>query len=90
MLNIMIDNDKLCEAAQLLGHHKNMQETVEKALGLYVDYLQRINAQNQSIDNSDFFSLAGLWKDRNITPDSLRQQAWLTKSALSQVIDISG
>ncbi|HEY9702448.1 MAG TPA: hypothetical protein V6C58_08385 [Allocoleopsis sp.] len=27
-------------------------------------------------DDQDFFSLAGLWENRNITTDSLRAKAW--------------
>lgn len=41
MLNVTITNEKLCETAQQLGHHTNFQETVEKALKLYVEYLQQ-------------------------------------------------
>lgn len=27
-------------------------------------------------DEQDFFSLAGLWENRNVTTESIRQQAW--------------
>lgn len=30
-----------------------------------------------SDDEQDFFSLAGLWENRDITTDSIRQQAWM-------------
>ncbi|NJM20550.1 MAG: hypothetical protein HC907_18490 [Richelia sp. SM1_7_0] len=30
-----------------------------------------------SDDEQDFFSLAGLWENRDITTDSIRQQAWI-------------
>ncbi len=29
-----------------------------------------------SDNEQDFFSLAGLWENRNITAESIRQQAW--------------
>ncbi|MCE2719033.1 MAG: hypothetical protein ACK6A9_16240 [Dolichospermum sp.] len=29
-----------------------------------------------SDDEQDFFSLAGIWENRNITTDSIRQEAW--------------
>ena len=41
MLNIVINNEELCEMAQRLGHHPNPQEAVEKALKRYVEYLQQ-------------------------------------------------
>ena len=41
MINIAIDNENLCSTAQQLGHHANVQETVVKALELYVQYLQQ-------------------------------------------------
>ncbi|MBO1065124.1 MULTISPECIES: hypothetical protein [Nostocales] len=27
-------------------------------------------------DEQDFFSLAGIWENRNITTESIRQEAW--------------
>jgi len=41
MLNVLINDEKLCETAQQLGHHTNPQETIEKALKMYVEYLQQ-------------------------------------------------
>lgn len=32
-------------------------------------------------DNDDFFALAGLWADRDITQESLRRQAWPRQSS---------
>ena len=29
-----------------------------------------------SEEKEDFFSLAGLWEDRNVTAQSIRQKAW--------------
>jgi hypothetical protein len=31
---------------------------------------------NISEDEQDFFSLAGLWENRNVTTESIRQEAW--------------
>ena len=31
---------------------------------------------NISNDEQDFFSLAGIWENRNITTESIRQEAW--------------
>lgn len=31
---------------------------------------------NISDDEQDFFSFAGIWEYRNITTDSIRQEAW--------------
>lgn len=41
MTTITIDNEVLCCTAQQLGHHQNLNETVEKALEKYVQYLQQ-------------------------------------------------
>ncbi|MFZ2725888.1 MAG: type II toxin-antitoxin system VapB family antitoxin [Methylococcaceae bacterium] len=41
MINIAIDDENKITVAQQLGHHKNLQETVEKALEFYVQYLQQ-------------------------------------------------
>ncbi len=35
-----------------------------------------INQYSAAIEQEDFFSCAGLWKDRDITQESLREQAW--------------
>jgi hypothetical protein len=40
MTTITIDDEILC-AAQQLGHHQNLNETIEKALEKYVQYLQQ-------------------------------------------------
>ncbi|OBQ16045.1 hypothetical protein [Anabaena sp. AL93] len=34
------------------------------------------NISDISDDEKDFFSLAGIWENRNITTDSIRQEAW--------------
>lgn len=34
----------------------------------------------EDIKEEDFFSLAGLWQDREITIESIRKQAWLDRT----------
>ena len=41
MINIAINDEDKITLAQQLGHHKNLQETLEKALEMYVQYLQQ-------------------------------------------------
>ena len=31
---------------------------------------------DEANDNNDFFALAGIWSDREISIDTIRQQAW--------------
>ncbi len=35
------------------------------------------NKPTTSDDEQNFFSLAGLWENRDITTESIRQQAWM-------------
>lgn len=35
-----------------------------------------INQYSAITEKEDFFSTAGLWKDRDITQEQLREQAW--------------
>ena len=37
---------------------------------------EEIVQQEDAAENMDFFSYAGLWANREITVDTLRQQAW--------------
>lgn len=41
MINVAIHNQQAVELAQQLGHHQNLQETVEKALEMYLQYLEQ-------------------------------------------------
>lgn len=41
MINVAINNENTVKIAQQLGHHQNLQETVEKALEMYVQYLEQ-------------------------------------------------
>ncbi len=44
----------------------------------FVDSVNVLPAQTttQSNEEEEFFDIAGIWEDRDITIDSLRQQAW--------------
>lgn len=37
---------------------------------------QKENSAQEDQSTQDFFELAGIWKDRNITADAIRSQAW--------------
>ena len=38
--------------------------------------LARLDAKNSETNEAEFFALAGLWAGRDITQESLRNQAW--------------
>ncbi len=40
------------------------------------DFIEIQSTGQKLNDNYDFFSSAGLWKDRNINAEQLRNQAW--------------
>ena len=48
----------------------------------FVDSVQTSQTEAAEVDSKtqedqlDFFSLAGLWQDREVTLDSIRQKAW--------------
>ncbi len=46
------------------------QEKQQKVL----EFVEQLKSESQ--EEKDFFSLAGLWENRNITIESIRQQAW--------------
>jgi hypothetical protein len=50
MINVSINDDTLCTTAKQLGHHYNIEETIESALHVYIHYLQK-KAPAQSMDN---------------------------------------
>lgn len=41
MINVAINNEDTIKIAQQLGHHQNLQETVEKAIEMYAQYLEQ-------------------------------------------------
>ncbi|WOB68754.1 hypothetical protein [Microcystis aeruginosa] len=66
---------------QLIVHIRDQEkaETLSKILTAldFVDSVEIIEDQTTLSDNEqDFFALAGLWEDRDITPKSIRQTAW--------------
>lgn len=40
------------------------------------DFIEVQKATEKKTDQYDFFASAGLWKNRNITANQLREQAW--------------
>ncbi|MCA9917208.1 MAG: hypothetical protein KC445_04615 [Anaerolineales bacterium] len=64
----------------------------EKAKALYdllraLDFVDSIatdsqteNADEQSQEDEAFFSVAGIWSDRDVSQESLRQKAWPHRS----------
>jgi len=43
----------------------------------FVDSVHAGQGETSEQDTSeDFFALAGIWQDRNITQESIREQAW--------------
>lgn len=38
--------------------------------------IEDLDAETTSEETIDFFSLAGLWADRDVSLDSIRQKAW--------------
>ena len=43
MINVAISNENTIKLAQQLGHHQNLQETIEKALEMYLQYLEQLS-----------------------------------------------
>ena len=66
---------------QLIVHIRDQEkaETLSKILTAldFVDSVEIIEDQTTLSDNEqDFFALARLWEDRDITPKSTREAAW--------------
>ena len=40
------------------------------------DFIEVQRSSQSKTKNYDFFASAGLWKDRDVTGDQLREQAW--------------
>jgi hypothetical protein len=61
---------------------KNKARTLYELLRL-LDFVESVNAGESETSNmendseiGDFFSLAGIWENREISQESLRQKAW--------------
>ena len=66
---------------QLIVHISDSKkaETLSKILSAldFVNSVEIIEDKTILSDNEqDFFALAGLWENRNITPKSIREAAW--------------
>lgn len=79
MINIL--HKKTYSMARLIIQLNNEEKA--KMLSTFLSELPFVNSvkiihENHSNDtaNNDFFSLAGLWKDRNISQSSIRESAW--------------
>ena len=47
----------------------------------FVNSVEVVEDNSNIADNQqDFFALAGMWENRNITTESIRQQAWRTEN----------
>jgi hypothetical protein len=47
----------------------------------FVNSVEVVEDNTNIADNQqDFFDLAGMWETRNITTESIRQQAWRTEN----------
>ncbi|MEA5576312.1 hypothetical protein [Anabaena sp. UHCC 0451] len=47
----------------------------------FVNSVEVVEDNTNIADNQqDFFALAGIWETRNITTESIRQQAWRTEN----------
>lgn len=58
------------------------QEKAQMLLNLLksLDFIESVETIPDPVSNSqneaDFFALAGLWENRDLTTDSIRQEAW--------------
>ena len=65
MINVAINNESTVKLAQQLGNHQNLQETVEKALEMYVQYLEQ-QAIIQEFGTVDFMEDYDYKKQRGV------------------------
>lgn len=42
----------------------------------FVEFVRTVTKENDTEEVEDFFALAGLWEDRDLSQESIRQQAW--------------
>ena len=60
------------------GNEAALQKLVE-LLRMFDFEVEQVSDAGSSLEEAaqpDFMALAGIWKDRNITQEELRQQAW--------------
>lgn len=70
MLTLQVDDELETKLRALVEREHTTPE-------LFIQKL--INEYSANAEQEDFFSCAGLWKDRDITQESLREQAWRKK-----------
>lgn len=42
----------------------------------FVEFVRAVKTENDTEETEDFFALAGLWESRDVSQESIRQQAW--------------
>jgi hypothetical protein len=65
--------------------HINNKEKAELLLRLLrsLDFIDAVEVVDHTVteeSEADFFAMAGIWRGRDITQESLRQQAWPRQS----------
>jgi hypothetical protein len=70
MLTLQVDDELETKLRALVEREHTTPE-------LFIQKL--INQYSANKELEDFFSCAGLWKDRDITQETLREQAWRKK-----------
>jgi len=70
MLTLQVDDELETKLRALVEREHTTPE-------LFIQKL--INQYSANTELEDFFSCAGLWKDREITQETLREQAWRNK-----------
>ncbi len=70
--------------AELLHYAEYLQENLTQDKSLIKSHMDKLkdtcDESLKDIDEEDFFSLAGLWQDREISIESIRKQAWLDRN----------
>ncbi len=76
---MLFDNRASMEQLIVQVADKEKAEMLFKILSA-LDFVNSVEVMKDKVatsdDEQDFFSLAGLWENRNITTESIRQQAW--------------
>lgn len=73
MLTVTLDDD----VASILSNMAKLSNTQpEKFLNQWIKRSAKDIETLPKSETEDFFSFAGMWKDRNITQEDLRASAW--------------
>lgn len=46
----------------------------------FIDFKYQQESQTENLEQENFFSLAGIWENRDINLEEIRQQAWKEQS----------